>query len=111
MFLIILTLSLLLILLAVLLASGALFAVAVVSAIVSITAVRSVPRWPLLSFWLWASTILLYLVSEPAAGGDEVRLVMGIPLPAFWMLLGFWLVPILLWPLSFLLTFRNWIRQ
>jgi len=108
---VVLTLSLLLLLAAVLLANVALFSLAVVSAIASITAVRGVPRWPLIFFWMWLSLVLLYLVSEPASEGVDSRLVLGVPLPAFWMLMGIWFVPILLWPLAFLLDFRNWINR
>jgi hypothetical protein len=111
MFLVLLTLSLLLVLVAVLLANSLLFAVAVVSSIVSLTAVRGVPRWPLLSFWLWVNLVLLYLVSEPNVDGVNLQLVMGIPVSAFWMLLGIWLVPIVLWPLAFFMSFRNWMSQ
>jgi len=111
MFLVLLTLSLLLLLVAVLLANSLLFAVAVVSSIVSLTAVRRVPRWPLLSFWLWVNLVLLYLVSEPNVDGGNLQLVAGIPVSAFWMLLGIWLVPIILWPLAFFVSFRNWMSQ
>ena len=109
--LVLLTLSLLLLLAGVLLGDSALFAVAVVSSIVSLTAVRGVPRWPLLSFWVWVNLVLLYLVSEGNVEGSDVRLVAGIPLSAFWMLLGIWLVPVILWPLAFFVNFRKWMSQ
>jgi len=106
-----LTVSLFLWLIAVLLSNAALFSVAVVSSIVSLTAVRGVPRWPLLCFWLWVGGILLYLLAEPTSEGLDVTLVAGVPISTFWMLLGVWLVPILLWPVAFAVNFRKWMKQ
>ena len=108
---ILLTLSLLLLLVSVILANPSLFAVAVVSSIAGMTTVRGVPLWPLLSFWIWVNLVLLYLVSEPSPDGADIQLVLGIPISAFWMLLGIWLVPIILWPLAFFVGFRDWMRQ
>jgi len=111
MFLILLTISLSLLLLAVLLGNSTLFALAVVSSIVSLTGVSGVPRRPLLVFWIWVNLVLLYLISEPSGTGYEVRLVAGIPVSAFWMLLGIWLIPVFLWPLVFYAGFKDWVNR
>ena len=109
--LVLLALSLLVLLVGVLLASPGLFAFAIVSSIVSLTAVPDAPRWALLSFCLWVNLVLLYLVSEPSADAENVRLVAGFPMPALWMLLGIWLIPIIIWPLAFLIGFRKWMSR
>ena len=104
-------LSLVLLLVAVVLANASLFAVAVVSSIVSLTAVGGVPRWSLLAFWLWVNLVILYLISEPSGEGIDLILVSGIPVSAFWMLMGIWLMPIVIWPLAFFIGFRKWTGQ
>jgi hypothetical protein len=105
---ILLTLSLLLLLVAGILAIPTLFAVAVVSSIVTLTAVRGVPILPLIIFWFWINLVLFYLISEPSRSGADSGLILGIPMSLFWMLVGIGLVPVLIWPLAFFLNFRSW---
>ena len=87
------------------------FAVGVASVIVALTAQRFAPRWTLFIFWCWLTAVLLYLVTQPpleSMSDTELGIILGLPAPTFWILIGIWLVPILIWPLSFLLKFRDW---
>lgn len=111
MFVFFLTISLLLWLIAAWFSSEALFAVAVVSSVVSLTAVGGVSRWALAAFWMWVTGVLLYLVLAPAGSGGDLYLVAGIPVATFWMLLGIWLLPMILWPVVFAVTFRKWMKR
>ena len=59
--------------------------------------------------------VLLYIHRQPLASEvsnhETVDLFFGLPLPAFWMLVGIWVFPVLLWPLGFALTFKQWMRR
>ncbi len=80
-------------------------ATGVVTAIVALTALKCPSRALLAVFWIWLEGILLYLLF---ASHDRTLAVLGLPRPAFVMLAGVWLAPILLWPLGFTLTFKKW---
>lgn len=85
-----------------------LFALAVVTSIVALTALRCSSRLLLIAFWVWMTGILLYLLYFPH---DRTPTWFGLPRPAFWMLAGVWLAPILIWPLGFTARFRRWIGK
>jgi hypothetical protein len=80
-------------------------ATGVVTAIVALTALKCPSRLLLAVFWIWLEGILLYLLF---ASHDQTLSALGLPRPAFVMLAGVWLAPILLWPLGFALTFKKW---
>lgn len=79
----------------------------IVSFIVALTSLKLSSKLLLGSFWIWMNLVLLYLSRED----HSLSLVLGLPLPAFWMLFGIWMVPVLLWPLGFALTFKRWSRR
>lgn len=83
----------------------ALMATGIVTAIVALTAFKCPSRFLLAAFWIWLETILLYLLF---ASQEHALSILGLPLPAFVMLAGIWLAPILFWPLGFALSFRKW---
>ena len=103
--------SLLLLLASILLEHHELFAVSLVSTVVSLAAVGGAPRIPLILFWGWVTFVLLYLLKGSTEGESEGVLMLGIPEAAFWMLFGVGIVPVVLWPLYFLLDFRKWIGR
>ncbi len=76
-----------------------------VTAIVALTALKCPSRTLLAVFWMWLEGILLYLL---LTSHDRTLAVFGLPRPAFVMLAGLWLAPILLWPLGFAITFKRW---
>ncbi len=76
-----------------------------VTAIVALTALKCPSRALLAAFWIWLEGTLLYLLF---ASHDRTLAVLGLPRPAFVMLAGVWLAPILFWPLGFAVTFKKW---
>jgi len=62
----------------------------------------------LIAFWIWVTGVVLYLLYLPH---DRTLAWLGLPRPAFWMLAGVWLAPILIWPLGFTARFRRWIGK
>ncbi|MGH9341487.1 MAG: hypothetical protein ACRD1R_18340 [Acidobacteriota bacterium] len=102
-----LTLSLTLLLVSMIAVSAPLFAVSIVSTIVSLTSLGSPSRLLMLALWLWLNLVLSIIFLQPAS---EI-LLFGLSLPAFWMLFGIWIVPVLIWPLGFLLDFKSWMRK
>jgi hypothetical protein len=101
------TISLVLWLGAVFLQSPHLFAFSSVSFIVLLASLGCPSRILLVALWLWLNLVLLYLLEA----SPERSLLAGLPIPAFWMLVGVGLVPILIWPLGFALTFKKWIGR
>ncbi len=83
----------------------AVMATGVVTAIVALAALRCPSRLLLAVFWVWIEGVLLYVL---LASPDPALRALGLPRPAFVMLAGIWLAPILLWPLGFALTFSKW---
>jgi hypothetical protein len=66
------------------------------------------PRYACWALWLWLSGVLLYLVGvPPIIEGPGVEGLEG----ASWMLWGIWIVPLLLGPVAFLLSFRSWLSK
>ena len=86
----------------------ALFAVAAVTFIVALAALRCSPRALLMAFWIWITGLILYLLYF---ANDTTLSWLGPPRPAFWMLAGVWLAPILIWPLGFTARFKHWIGK
>jgi hypothetical protein len=84
------------------------FGLAVVTTIVALTAMRCRSRLLLVAFWVWMAGVLLYLLRF---SGDRTLIWPGLPRPAFWMLAGVWLAPILIWPLGFTARFKRWIEK
>lgn len=99
--------SLLLLLAGMLTSNLKLVILGIVSFIVALTSLKLSSKLLLGSFWIWMNLVLLYLSREDHSSS----LVLGLPLPAFWMLFGIWIVPVLLWPLGFALTFKRWSRR
>ncbi len=66
------------------------------------------PRYSSWALWLWLSGVILYLVGVPQFerdfGPDGLA-------GAFWMLGGIWIVPLLLGPVAFLVSFRSWFSK
>lgn len=89
-----------------------LFVISIVTSLSALAGLAGAPRWLAASFWIWLNLVLLYLLSASTPGDahDAVHLVGGLPEPAFWMLVGIWIVPLFIWPLGFLLTFKGWLR-
>jgi hypothetical protein len=86
--------------------------VAVITIIISLTAFGKVPRLLLWTLWVWLNIILIYLNCLDFAEfpNGEARLI-GLPLPTFWMLVGVWILPVVVWPLGFALFFRSWMSK
>lgn len=108
-----LALSLILLLVSLALSILPLFTFAIVNVLVSLAALRLRSRWLLGSFWIWLNLVLWHLCTRTVPDPREaagVGLLLGLPEPAFWMLFGIWVFPVLLWPLGFALAFRRWIR-
>ena len=110
-----LTASLLVLLTSMIVSNVPFFAIGMVSFIVALTATRSCSRLLLLLFWIWMNLVLVYLCGRPVVSEepnpDTVYLLLGLPVPAFWMLFGIWIFPVLLWPLGFALTHKQWMRK
>ena len=105
-------LSLALLLISILLECQVLFAFSLVSAITFLTAVgKKVPRLPLILFWLWVNAVLVYLMAGPDENVRGSDLIPGIPESALWMLIGVGIIPMMLWPLVFLLDFKKWMDR
>ena len=70
------------------------------------------PRWASWTLWIWLTGILFGLIffpvaASPGPAGPEVN-----SLIAVWLMLGgIWLVPVLIGPLAFLLSFRCWLSK
>ncbi|MEJ2077895.1 MAG: hypothetical protein P8020_05070 [Acidobacteriota bacterium] len=71
----------------------------------------SAPRRLVVVFGIWTAGILAYLLWSGDSAPDTTMKLLGLPAPAFWMLLGIWVVPLLIWPLSFIRDFDRWKRQ
>lgn len=108
-----LTLSLVGLLVSPWLALPHLFVLSIVTTLSSLAGLAGTPKWLHVSFWIWLNCILLYLLSTPAPeeAHGAVALIAGLPAPAFWMLIGIWIVPVFIWPLGFLLTFKAWLKS
>ena len=106
-----LLLSLILLLVAMLLSMVPLLVVSAVSVMVLLASLKLDSGALLFSFWLWMNLVLLYLWSQPVDSNPQQLLVLGLPVPAFWMLLGVWIIPVLIWPLGFALTFGKWSQR
>jgi hypothetical protein len=85
-----------------------LFAFASVSFIVLLASIGCPSRKLLAVFWLWLNLVLFYLLE---ASPEYSLLAWRLPGPALWMLVGIGVVPILIWPLGFALTFRKWMGR
>ena len=107
-----LTLSLLGLLISPWLAQPYLFVLSIVTTLSSLAGLVGTPKWLCVSFWIWLNCVLLYLLSTPLPEEAQgVVLIAGLPAPAFWMLVGIWIVPVFIWPLGFLLTFKTWLKS
>lgn len=112
MFLLGLACSLIVLIFGGLLGSAPVFAVALVGIIVSIAGLGGAPQWLLLTFWVGTTAILLSLLFLPEeATCRDSLLLMGMPLRMVLMIVGVWIVPLLIWPIGFLLTFRRWLEK
>jgi hypothetical protein len=91
-----------------------LLALGIVSLIVSLASLGGAPRGLLLLFWAWLLAVLVILLvdlTSPGVFWNENDLVLGFPSSTFLMLFGIWIVPVLILPLGFLLTFHRWFRK
>ncbi|HUV14063.1 MAG TPA: hypothetical protein VMY18_10485 [Acidobacteriota bacterium] len=91
-----------------------LLALGIVSLIVALASLGGAPRGLLLLFWSWMLALLSVLVLNwmfPGALWKEDDLVFGLPGSTFLMLFGVWVVPVLILPLGFLLTFHRWYQK
>jgi hypothetical protein len=93
---------------AVIASSPHLFAFSTVSFIVLLASIGCPSRTLLVGLWAWLNFVLLYLLE---ASPEHSIFFSGLPKPAFWMLAGVGVAPILLWPVGFALTFRKWIGR
>lgn len=95
------------------LAFPGLFIISIVTSLSSLARLGGASRWLSVSFWIWLNCILLYLLfaSRPVETDGAIVLIGGLPVPAFWMLVGIWIVPVFIWPLGFLVTFKAWLRS
>jgi len=110
-----LLISLLALLASVAIESPLLFALSMISVVIGIALAGSAPRRAVFGFWIWTVAVLLFLFFTPPAGtlvpGTETGLVAGLPLPALAMIIGIWIIPILIWPLAFLVDFDRWMGK
>ena len=91
-----------------------LLALGVVSLIVALASLGGAPRGLLLLFWLWLLAVLFVPLLDwmvPGVIWKVNDLVFGLPGPTFLMLFGVWVVPVLILPLGFLLTFHRWFQK
>lgn len=92
----------------VLLASGSILL------IVSLALLGKAPLGIVLLFAVWLLSVLASLIfvwATPTVPGEETPLILGLPAPTFLMILGIWVLPILIFPLGFLLSFERWLRK
>lgn len=95
-----------------LLGSSYLLGVSLVGVIASLAGLGGAPRRLLFLFWGWTTSVLLTLLLLPEASTDrDVLTLVGVPLPMLVMLAGIGIIPLLLWPIGFLLTFRDWLDE
>jgi hypothetical protein len=106
-----LTGSLILVLTGALFESSWIMAVGVVGALSFLAIWGNAPRRFSLIFGVWTSGVLGYLLWSGDLAPDVTGRLWGLPAPSFWMLLGIWLVPLLIWPLSFIRDFGRWKEQ
>ncbi|MFZ0430110.1 MAG: hypothetical protein WAO20_18475 [Acidobacteriota bacterium] len=66
------------------------------------------PRRPVLLFGCWTAGVLAVLLWSGTTSGAAAAPFLGLPWTTVWMLVGIWLAPLLIWPLSFLLGFHRW---
>lgn len=91
-----------------------LLALGIVLLIVALAALGGAPGGLLFLFGGWLLAVLLILLFDWMSPGflwDQQLLVLGLPGSTFLMLLGIWVLPILILPLGFLLTFHRWLRK
>lgn len=69
------------------------------------------PRRLVVVFGVWTAGVLAYLLWSGDLALEVTGRLLGLPAPAFWMLLGIWVAPLLIWPLSFIRDFRRWKGQ
>ncbi len=84
-----------------------LFVLSLVTAIVSLAGLRCPARGALLAFWCCVGGVLTFLLY--AWPGET--LLLGLPVPAFVMLLGIWIAPLFIWPLAFTRGFKRWVNK
>ena len=78
----------------------------VVTSIAALTGLKC-PRITLAVFWVWVAAVLAVLLYLPV--GDQALL--SLPVPAFCMLVGIWIVPVFIWPLAFKRGFKRWVDK
>jgi hypothetical protein len=100
--------SLIAVLIAALFSLHGLLAFGTATLLVGLVGFSDASRRLLMVFWIWLEITLLYLVYF---SGDRAPFWFGLPLPAWVMLLGVWLIPVLIWPLGFAKDFRKWLER
>lgn len=83
------------------------FALSITGILVFLTALAFPSKPLLMVFGCWLVGVFTFLHWV----GDQTDGILGLPAPAFAMLAGIWIIPILIWPLGFLLAFRRWFDQ
>lgn len=85
-------------------------ALSIATVISAVAATRGVSRGLVVAFWVWLNAIFGCLL-HPEFVFTRILSLEVTPAPLTLMLVGIWILPVLLWPLGFALTFDKWRKR
>lgn len=94
--------------------TGAVLRLDALMALGGICALSALARWGgapgrlCLLFGFWTAGVLAFLLWAGEVEPGQAGRFFGLPTAAFWMILGIWVVPVLIWPLGFARHFGRW---